>query len=315
MEVKERIIEIPQGVEIKYDPSKNEITVKGPKGELKRKFSYDQFEIKIQDGKLFFIYPLKTKSQKKNAHTVFAMIKDMIEGVTNGFTYKLKIFYKHFPIQVKVKGNIVEVINFLGEKAPRVLELDKEELEKNKIKIEVKGDEIIVTGIDKEATGNVAGRIEQITRVTDRDRRKFQDGIFIVEKAGKEVWGENMDKQKLLLVRKLLKKKMPNFVRFNPSHLKRLDESWRKPKGGDSKVRKKKKGKPRMPTVGFRVPKAVRGLLRDGTKPVIVHNVKELEQIENKEEVTVIIASSVGKRKRAEIIKKAEELGLKIMNK
>ncbi|MEO2154815.1 MAG: 50S ribosomal protein L32e [Nanoarchaeota archaeon] len=123
-------------------------------------------------------------------------------------------------------------------------------------------------------------------------------------------------KERLLLVRKLLKKKMPSFVRFNPSHLKRLDESWRKPKGGDSKVRKKKKGKPRMPTVGFRVPKEVRGLLRDGTKPVIVHNVKELEQLKDKkEEITVIIASSVGKRKRQEIIKKAEEYGLKIYNK
>ena len=124
-----------------------------------------------------------------------------------------------------------------------------------------------------------------------------------------------MDKKKLLLIRKLLKKKTPNFVRFNPSHLKRLDESWRKPKGGDSKVRKKKKGKPRMPTVGFRVPKAVRGLLRDGTKPVLIHNVKELESLKDeKEEITVIIASTVGKRKRQEIIKKAKELGLKIYN-
>ncbi|MEO2154816.1 MAG: 50S ribosomal protein L6 [Nanoarchaeota archaeon] len=187
MEVKERIIEIPQGVTISYDKNKNELTVKGPKGELKRVFSYDQFEIEIKDGKLIFRYPLKTKSQKKNAHTVFAVIKDMIQGVTEGFTYKLKIFYKHFPIQVKVKGNIIEVINFLGEKAPRVLELDQEDLNRYKIQIKVQGDEIIVTGIDKEATGNVAGRIEQLTRITDRDRRKFQDGIFIVEKAGKEI--------------------------------------------------------------------------------------------------------------------------------
>ena len=123
-----------------------------------------------------------------------------------------------------------------------------------------------------------------------------------------------MDKQKLLLIRKLLKQRKPKFVRFNPSHLKRLDDSWRKPKGGDSKVRKKKKGKPRMPTVGFGSPKEVRGLLRDGTKPVIVHNVKEVEAIEEKE-VTIIIASSVGKRKRQEIIKKAEEKGLKVLNK
>jgi large subunit ribosomal protein L32e len=122
--------------------------------------------------------------------------------------------------------------------------------------------------------------------------------------------------KRLLEVRRLLKKKTPDFVRFNPSHLKRLDESWRRPKGGDSKVRKKKKGKPRMPSIGFRVPREVRGLLRDGTKPVLVHNVKELEALaEKKDEVTVIIASGVGKRKREMIIKKAEEIGIKILNK
>ncbi|HIQ50575.1 MAG TPA: 50S ribosomal protein L32e [Nautiliaceae bacterium] len=122
--------------------------------------------------------------------------------------------------------------------------------------------------------------------------------------------------KKLLEIRRLIKKKTPSFIRFNPSHLKRLDESWRKPKGGDSKVRKKKKGKPRMPTVGFRVPKKVRGLLKDGTKPVIVNNLTELEALkEKKDEVSVIIASGVGKRKRELIIKKAEELGLKIINK
>jgi len=122
------------------------------------------------------------------------------------------------------------------------------------------------------------------------------------------------EKKRLLEVRKILSKKRPSFVRFNPSHLVRLSESWRKPKGGDSKVRKKKKGKPRMPTVGFRSPKKVRGLLRDGTKPVVISNAKELENI-NEKEVTIIIASTVGKKKRQEIIKKAEEKGFKILNK
>jgi large subunit ribosomal protein L6 len=187
MEVKEKIIEIPEGVTINYDKNNNEISVKGPKGELKKKFFYDQFELKIEGNKIIFKYPIKTKSQKKNAHTVISIIQNLIKGVTEGYTYKLKIFYKHFPIQVKVKGNIVEVVNFLGEKAPRVLELDEDTLKRYNISIKVQGDEIIVTGIDKEATGNVAARLEQLTRINDRDRRKFQDGIFIVEKAGKAI--------------------------------------------------------------------------------------------------------------------------------
>jgi len=187
MEVKEKIIEIPQGVNISYNKDSNEIFVKGPKGELRKKFSYDQFDLEIKEGKIIFKYPLKTKSQKKNAHTIIAIIRNLIKGVTEGYTYKLKVFYKHFPIQVKMKDNIIEVINFLGEKAPRILELDEKELKEYKIQIKIQGDEIVITGIDKEVVGNIAGRLEQLTKISDRDRRKFQDGIFIVEKAGKAV--------------------------------------------------------------------------------------------------------------------------------
>ncbi len=126
------------------------------------------------------------------------------------------------------------------------------------------------------------------------------------------------EKKRLLEIRKIIAQKRPYFIRFNPSNLKRIKESWRKPKGGDSKVRKKKKGKPRMPSIGFRSPKKVRGLLRDGTKPILIHNIKDLEKIEKenkKEEVSIIIAATVGKKKRKEIIKKAEEKGMKIINK
>ena len=53
--------------------------------------------------------------------------------------------------------------------------------------MKVKGQEIIVEGIDKEATGQTAANIEQATRITKWDRRVFQDGIYIVEKAGKPI--------------------------------------------------------------------------------------------------------------------------------
>lgn len=122
------------------------------------------------------------------------------------------------------------------------------------------------------------------------------------------------EKERLMEIKKILAKKRPYFRRFNPSHLKRLDESWRKPKGSDSKVRKKKKGKPRMPTIGYRSPKKVRGLLKNGLKPILIHNLKELEEIKEKD-VAIIISSTIGKRKREEIIKRAEEKGLKILNK
>ena len=51
----------------------------------------------------------------------------------------------------------------------------------NGCKIEIKGDEIIVTGIDKEAVGLTAAKLERVTKIKARDRRVFQDGIFRVE--------------------------------------------------------------------------------------------------------------------------------------
>ncbi len=187
MNLKTKELEIPEGVKVNYNKESNTFIVEGPKGKLERSFSYDKFNVKVEGNKLIFEYSIKTLSQKKNVHTIISIVKSMIEGVKNGFTYKLKVYSTHFPMQVKFQNNVFSVVNFLGEKKPREIVFDKELLEKYKITIKVQGENIVVEGIDKEVTGNVAARIEQITRITDRDRRKFQDGIYIVEKAGKEI--------------------------------------------------------------------------------------------------------------------------------
>ncbi|HIQ03393.1 MAG TPA: 50S ribosomal protein L32e, partial [Desulfurococcales archaeon] len=93
----------------------------------------------------------------------------------------------------------------------------------------------------------------------------------------------------------------------------KFDEVWRKPRGLDNKMRLKLKGYPPVVSVGYRGPKLVRGLHPTGKEIVIVHNVKELSKVD-KEKHIVYIASTVGKKKRLEIMKKAEELGIKIAN-
>ncbi len=107
-------------------------------------------------------------------------------------------------------------------------------------------------------------------------------------------------------------KNNPKFVRWLSSSLKRVRSPWRKPQGINSKVRARLKGKLPMPTVGYGAPKKMRYLHPSGAREVLVHNVKDLEKVD--ENKAVRIGSSVGKKKRNEILKKAEEMKLKVLN-
>ncbi|WP_423792853.1 50S ribosomal protein L32e [Methanocaldococcus indicus] len=118
---------------------------------------------------------------------------------------------------------------------------------------------------------------------------------------------------RLLRLRFKLKRKKPNFLRTEAHRHKRLGEKWRRPKGRHNKMRLKWKEKPAVVSVGYRAPKAVRGLHPSGLRDVLVHNVKELEAL-NPETDGARIASTVGKKKKIEIIKRARELGIRILN-
>ncbi len=91
------------------------------------------------------------------------------------------------------------------------------------------------------------------------------------------------------------------------------EDSWRRPRGLHSKVRRKLEGKPPMPGKGYKKPEEVRGLHPSGYKEVLVYNLKDLEKID-KEREAIRIAATVGKRLREKIIKRAKELGIKILN-
>ncbi|WP_297512811.1 50S ribosomal protein L32e [Thermococcus sp.] len=123
------------------------------------------------------------------------------------------------------------------------------------------------------------------------------------------------EKARLLRVRARLKRKKPKFLRQEWWRYPKFknDPKWRRPKGIDSKMRLKKKGKPRSPSIGWSSPKAVRGLHPSGYEEVLVHNVKELEAIDPTRQVARI-AGTVGARKRELIIARAKELGIKVLN-
>ncbi len=119
--------------------------------------------------------------------------------------------------------------------------------------------------------------------------------------------------QKELRLRTRAKNKKPNFVRAESWKYSRFSLSWRKPRGLDNKIRRKIKGWPPGPSVGYKGPKCARFLHPSGYREVIVNNVAGLSNIIPTTQA-VRIAHTVGKRKRAEIIAKAKELNLKILN-
>ncbi len=119
--------------------------------------------------------------------------------------------------------------------------------------------------------------------------------------------------KRLLREREKMRKSRPKFRRQESWRYKRLKKNWRKPVGIDNAMRHHKRGIPTIVRVGYRGPKAVRGLTRSGKEEVMVHNPKELE-IVNKETQIARISSTVGVKKKVDITNRADELGVKIIN-
>jgi large subunit ribosomal protein L32e len=105
----------------------------------------------------------------------------------------------------------------------------------------------------------------------------------------------------------------PAFRRQDYHKKKRTPESWRKPRGGLSKQRRGYKGKGPMVESGYRTPTDVRGKHPSGFEEVRVHNVGDLEDVDEAREA-VRIAAAVGARKRETIEAEAEERGIRVLN-
>src|ERR671924_61665 len=119
--------------------------------------------------------------------------------------------------------------------------------------------------------------------------------------------------EELIAARKKVSGRRPKFIRQESWRYDRLAVNWRKPKGKDNKMRKQKAGVPAIVKVGYRGPKAARGLHPSGYTDNVVHNVAELAKLDPKKDAARI-GRTVGKKKRIEIIAKATQLGVKVLN-
>lgn len=172
-------IEIPKDVQL--DIEGNLFKVKGPKGEVQRKLASKKVTIKKQENKVTISSKKPSKSEKTIIGTFKSHINNMILGVKEGFTYKLKVCSGHFPMTVALEGNEFVIKNFFGEKVPRKVKLPEN------VDVKIEGDIIIIESADKEAAGLAASSIELLTRRPGFDTRVFQDGCYIITKGGKPV--------------------------------------------------------------------------------------------------------------------------------
>ncbi len=119
--------------------------------------------------------------------------------------------------------------------------------------------------------------------------------------------------EKKLLHRRKLKAKKPKFLAQDVHKKKRLKEKWKRPKGLQSKMRLQKKGHRKVVSVGWKSPKEVRGLSREGLEQIRVENIKALENINPKTQ-GIIISSKLSIKKKYEIILEAEKKGIVVLN-
>lgn len=117
----------------------------------------------------------------------------------------------------------------------------------------------------------------------------------------------------LLETRKRLKAKKPEFLIQDYHRRKELPRKWRKPRGMHSKMRMRKRGHPKQAEIGYGSPKQTRHLDRKGMKRVLISNAEQLSAIDKSVEAAVI-RHGVGLRKREQILKAAEQKGIRVVN-
>jgi len=171
-------IEIPEGITANIEG--NEMIMKKDSDKLERRLD-KRVNIKIEGNKIILDAKQTTKNDRKMFGTMKAHLNNMIKGLTEKFRYKLAIANVHFPMSVShdKERNILIIKNFLGERRDREVKLV------DGVDVTVSKENIELESINIEKAGQCAANIEKGARVRNKDRRIFQDGIFIIEKPGR----------------------------------------------------------------------------------------------------------------------------------
>jgi large subunit ribosomal protein L6 len=172
--IKENRIDFPDDVSFALDNKK--LTVSGENGSISRDFSHALLNFAREENslKIWAVNPRKREASLVN--TLSTHVDNMIKGVKQGFTYRMKIVFVHFPMTVRVNGRRIIIQNFIGERKDRMANIVGD------VQVTIEGEDIIVKGVDIEKVAQTAANIQQATRIRRKDLRKFLDGIYVYSK-------------------------------------------------------------------------------------------------------------------------------------
>ncbi len=168
-------IQIPDDVKVSLKGSM--LHVQGPLGHTYKNFKKIPVIIEIDDKKILLKQTGERKKYYAIRNTARSIIQALCAGVVDGFTIKMKVVFSHFPITVKVEGKKVLIENFQGERAPRISMIMGD------TKVDVKGDDVIITGPVLTDVSQTAANVQQKSKVKNKDHRVFLDGIYRYSKS------------------------------------------------------------------------------------------------------------------------------------
>jgi len=175
-----REITLPDGVNAQF--TDDVLSITGPLGSTSKDFRLIRANVNIDSNKITIESFGSRKKQRATFGTTVAHVNNLIIGVTEGYTYKLKTAFAHFPLTVKTEPGKIIVENFYGERGNRIAKVIGES------NVSVKGDEIIISGINIEEVSQTAANLEQSTRIKNKDLRVYLDGIYLFEKGRGKEW-------------------------------------------------------------------------------------------------------------------------------
>ena len=165
---------IPEGVTITLN--KHMLIFVGPLGKTHKSFRNIPINLEIVDDKVLLKAIGDRKRDYAILHTARSIIRNICEGLIDGYTIKMKVVYAHFPITVKVEGKKILIENFQGERASRVTRIV------GNTKVVPKGEDVILTGEVWTDITQTAANIELKTKVKNKDHRVFLDGVYTFDK-------------------------------------------------------------------------------------------------------------------------------------